>query len=196
VEPETEPLVPLLRRVREGSPEAAEALFTEVYAELRRRAGRALRSQRRDHTLTPTALVHEVWLKMARPDAGVGAQDRAHFLAIASRAMRQVLLNHARDRGARKRGGDAPRKRVTLAGAWRSDGGAATDLLALHEALAQLEALDQRQARIAQWRLLAGLSVAETASLLGVSTRTVELDWRMAKDFLAARLGSRPASRG
>ena len=184
----------LLERTRDGSAEASAALFEHLYAELRRRAGRALRSQRRDHTLAPTALVHEVYLKLVRPGGAGAPEDRAHFLAIASRAMRQVLLNHARARAARKRGGDAPRKRVTLAEAWRP-GGSATDVLALSEALGQLDALDERQGRIAQLRLLGGLSVAETAALLGVSTRTIELDWRMAKEFLASRLDPRPTPR-
>jgi len=195
VQSPTPPISQLLERARDGSAEASAALFEHLYADLRRRAGRALRSQRRDHTLAPTALVHEVYLKMIRPDGAAAFEDRAHFLAIASRAMRQVLLNHARGRSAHKRGGETPRKRVTLSAVGRP-GGQATDVLALNEALGQLEALDERQGRIAEMRLLGGLTVAETAALLGVSTRTVELDWRMAKDFLAARLDPRPVPRG
>jgi RNA polymerase sigma factor (TIGR02999 family) len=183
----------LLERLRDGDPQAAEALFALLYEDLRRIAGRLFRSQRRTHTLEPTALVHEAYLKMVGADRAQGYADRAHVLAVAARAMRQVLANHARDRAAQKRGGGADRERVTLAGV-AGTGGAAVDAVAFHEALDRLAALDDRQARIAEMRLLGGLGVEEVAVLLGVSTRTVELDWRMAKQALAAWLA--PATEG
>jgi RNA polymerase sigma factor (TIGR02999 family) len=184
----------LLERVRAGDEEAARALFDRLYADLRRIAGRLFRRQRAGHTLDATSLVHEAYLKIA--GAPARWNDSAHALAVGARAMRQVLANHARDRGARKRGGDAARARVTLAGV-AEDGPDAdgVDLLDFHEALERLASLDERQARIAEMRLLGGLPVETIATLLGVSTRTVELDWRMAKETLARHLGG-PAPPG
>jgi RNA polymerase sigma-70 factor (ECF subfamily) len=183
----------LLERLRAGDPEAAEALFSILYEDLRRIAGRLFRSRGVAHTLEPTALVHEAYLKMAGGGGAGAYADRAHVLAVAARAMRQVLANHARDRTARKRGGGTPRDRVTLAGV-AGPAGSAVDAVAFHEALDRLAGLDDRQARIAEMRLLGGLSIEEIAVLLGVSTRTVELDWRMAKRALAAWLA--PATEG
>jgi RNA polymerase sigma factor (TIGR02999 family) len=179
----------LLVRAREGDPDASRALFARIYDDLRRVAGRLFRSQRGGHTLAATALVHEAYLKMAGASKP-SWNDRAHALAVGARAMRQVLANHARDRAAQKRGGDAERARVTLAGVAAGD--VTVDLVAVHEAFERLEALDERQARIAQLRLLGGLSTEEIATLVGVSTRTVELDWRMAKRVLARSLGDAP----
>jgi len=183
----------LLERMNSGDPQAAEALFGILYEDLRRIASSLFRSQRRAHTLEPTALVHEAYLKMVGAERAASWQDRAHVLAVAARAMRQVLANHARDRAAEKRGGGALRERVTLAGV-EGCGGAAVDAVAFHEALDRLAGLDDRQSRIAEMRLLGGLSIEEIAVLLGVSTRTVELDWRMAKDALASWLA--PATEG
>jgi RNA polymerase sigma factor (TIGR02999 family) len=180
----------LLERVRAGDAEAERALFDRLYADLRRIAGRLFRSQRAGHTLDATALVHEAYLKVAGGGAAAQWNDSAHALAVAARAMRQVLANHARDRAAAKRGGGAARARVTLAGV--ADPGPdaiGVDLLDFHDALERLAALDERQARIAEMRLLGGLPVETIATLLGVSPRTVELDWRMAKETLAKHLG-------
>jgi RNA polymerase sigma factor (TIGR02999 family) len=178
-------LIPL---VRAGDAAAAQELFAALYGELRRIAERVFRSQGPEHTLQPTALVHEAYLKMVRPGAAAPWQDRAHVLAVAARAMRQVLVNHARDRGAIKRGGGVARERVTVDAAPDAGGSAGLDALALDEALERLAALDERQARIAEMRLFGGLSTEEIATLLGVSTRTIETDWRMAKDVLARSL--------
>jgi RNA polymerase sigma factor (TIGR02999 family) len=184
----------LLDRVRAGDADASRALFDRLYADMRRIAGRLFRSQRSDHTLEPTALVHEAYLKMAGAGAEAAWKDGAHALAVAARAMRQVLANHARDRKAEKRGGDLERERVTLAGLEGGPGDGALDVVAFHEALERLQALDERQGRIAEMRLLGGLSTDSIALLLGVSTRTVELDWGMAKSTLRAFLsGDRPA---
>jgi RNA polymerase sigma factor (TIGR02999 family) len=175
----------VLERLRGGEPEAAGQLFDLCYAELRGLAGAVFRSQPKGHTLAPTALVHEAYLKM------VGGQrewkDRVHFFAVAARAMRQVLINHARDKAALKRGGSGG-MRVTLSDAVAPGGGEA-DLVAVHEALEELRKLDERQGKIAELRFFAGLDNKEIAEALGVSLRTVELDWKMAKETLAKKLG-------
>jgi len=187
----------LLERVRAGDVEASRELFDRLYADMRRIAGRLFRSQRAGHTLEPTALVHEAFVKIAGRENEARWKDGSHALAVAARAMRQVLANHARDRAAQKRGGGPARARVTLAGVAIGDAtGAGVDLLDFHDALERLAALDERQAKIAEMRLLGGLPVESIATLLGVSTRTVELDWRMAKDALARFLGSAEAGGG
>ena len=162
----------ILHRLRDGEAEAGNELFTMLYGELRVLADALFRSQRRDHTLEPTAVVHEAYLKMLGGKKGEW-QDRAHFFAVAARAMRQVLVNHARDKAALKRGGGQAGGRVTLADA------AAQDVAS---------ELDERQARIAELRFFAGLNHPEIAEVLGRSLRSVELDWKMAKDWLAQRL--------
>jgi RNA polymerase sigma factor (TIGR02999 family) len=160
--------------------------FDELYRELHEMAGRIFRSQRSNHTLQATALVHEAYLKMAGREGAWN--DRTHFLATAARAMRQILVNHARDRGAAKRGGGVDRQRVTLSGVPLPEGALDLDVLSLHEALEELGTLDPRQARIAELRTFGGLTNKETAEAVGVSLRTVELEWRMAKDFLSRKL--------
>jgi RNA polymerase sigma factor (TIGR02999 family) len=175
----------ILARARSGDAAAAQAVFDRLYDDLRRIAGALFRSQRKDHTLEATAVVHEAYLKMVGSGSPRSWQDRAHALAVGARAMRQVLANHARDRAAAKRGGAVARDRVTVSGLAQVDGDRSVDAAALHEALDRLAALDERQGRIAEMRLLGGLSVDEVAVLLGVSPRTVELDWRMAKQTLS-----------
>jgi RNA polymerase sigma-70 factor (ECF subfamily) len=178
----------LLGRLRDGDEGAAEPLFGLLYGELHRLAGAIFRSQRASHTLQPTALVNEAYLKMIRPNAEW--QDRAHFCGVAAKAMRQILINHARDRGALKRGGGAPVRSLTISDAVEARGGGRElDILALNEALEALADLDARQAKIAELRFFGGLTNKEVAESLGVSLRTVELDWSMAKGWLAGRLG-------
>ena len=174
-----------LERLRAGDPAAAERVFSLLYDELRRIAERVFRSQRPDHTLQATALVHEAYLKMVDAPGAQDWKDRAHVLAVGVRAMRQVLANHARDAAAQKRGGGEARARVTLAGLGADGGDRAVDAAAFHEALDRLAALDERQAHIAEMRLLGGLPTEHVATLLGVSPRTVELDWSMAKRRLS-----------
>ncbi|RMD66389.1 MAG: sigma-70 family RNA polymerase sigma factor [Planctomycetota bacterium] len=167
---------------------SADQLFHEVYDELHRLAGRKLRQERSDHILQPTALVHEVYMRMAE-QRRVQWQGRTHFLAVAAQAMRRVLIDHARARQAAKRGGGWDR--VTLTGVGGQEGPSPTDLvdaLALHEALDDLALLHERQAQVAQARLYAGMTVAEIAQALGVSERTVKNDWRVARAWLAAKL--------
>jgi RNA polymerase sigma factor (TIGR02999 family) len=182
----------LLERVRAGDEDASRELFERLYADMRRIAGRLFRGQRRGHTLDATALVHEAFLKVAGRGNEARWKDGAHALAVAARAMRQVLANHARDRAAHKRGGGLSRARVTLAAVAdpaAAGSGGEVDLLDLHDALERLAALDERQGRIAEMRLLGGLPLETIATLLGVSLRTVELDWRMAKETLGRALG-------
>jgi RNA polymerase sigma-70 factor, ECF subfamily len=179
----------LLERVRAGDRSADDALYALLYEDLKRIATRLFRGRSAGHTLGPTALVNEAYLKLAGAGSEARWKDSAHALAVAARAMRQVLVNHARDRTAEKRGGK-DRRRLTLSGLASSpDDDRAVDAAALNEALERLEALDPRQARIAEYKLLGGLSTDQIAELLGVSPRTVELDWRMAKDVLARWLG-------
>jgi RNA polymerase sigma factor (TIGR02999 family) len=179
----------LLERVRAGDDAAKDELYALLYEDLHRIAGRLFRG-RGAHTLGPTALVNEAYLKFAGAGSERTWKDSAHALAVAARAMRQVLANHARDRAAQKRGGADARRRFTVSGLASPSDDRAVDAAALHEALARLEALDARQARIAELKLLGGLSTDQIASLLGVSPRTVELDWRMAKTMLAEALGA------
>jgi len=175
----------LLGRIRDGDPVASEELFGLLYPQLRNLAGAVFRSQKANHTLQPTALVHEAYLKMMKP--GAAWEDRAHFCSVAAKAMRQILVNHARDRNALKRGGGAVGRSLTVADAV-AEGGHELDILALHEALEDLAKLDERQASIAELRFFGGLTSKEVAEALGVSLRTVELDWSMAKSWLASRL--------
>lgn len=155
-----------------------------VYDELRALARSFFGRQRSDHTLEPTALVHDAYVRLVHQDK-VDWNGRAHFFATAARAMRQILVNHAEAKGAQKRGGGW--NRVTLAVA-DTDTERVVDILALEEALTRLEALDSRQARVVELRYFARMTIEETASVVGVSPRTVELDWRMAKAWLAKEL--------
>jgi RNA polymerase sigma factor (TIGR02999 family) len=176
----------ILGRLRDGDPDAGEELFGLLYPQLRGLAGAIFRSQKANHTLQPTALVNEAYIKMMKP--GAAWEDRAHFCSVAAKAMRQILVNHARDGAALKRGGGAVGRSITVADAV-DEGGGELDILALHEALEDLAQLDERQAKIAELRFFGGLPNKEVAEVLGVSLRTVELDWSMAKGWLASRLG-------
>ncbi|MFI4855547.1 MAG: ECF-type sigma factor [Phycisphaerales bacterium JB065] len=167
-----------------GQPNSDDAIgFDEAYATLRALAGAQFRAQGSDHTLQPTALVHEAFVRLARADATMPV-DREHLLALASRAMRQVLVDHARKKAALKRGGDAGH-RVTLSGIGTQS---EWDVLEIHDALTRLAELDSRQARIVELRFFGGLSVEQTAAALAVSERTVYLDWQMAKAWLWSEL--------
>jgi RNA polymerase sigma factor (TIGR02999 family) len=145
-----------------------------------------MRDQPESHTLQPTALVHEVFLKLF---SGVEREweDRQHFLSVAAKAMRQILVDHARSKGRKKRGGDAERDPLEGLAAPIADFGA--DLGDLDDALTALETEDARAASVVELRFFAGLSVVEVASQLGISTRQVERDWTYAKVWLRRRLG-------
>lgn len=163
-----------------------------VYGELRALAQHYMRQQRPGHTLQATALVNEAFLRLARVDP-LAFNDRAHFMAVAAKAMRQILINHAETKGAAKRGGgDAPRERVHLdtASSLADDGLDAADVLAINNALNRLEALDARKANVVEAKLFGGLTHQEIADALGISLTTVESDWRMAKAWLAKELAA------
>jgi RNA polymerase sigma factor (TIGR02999 family) len=165
----------------------AEPSVDALYRELRALAGSYFRGQPAGATLSPTGLVHEVWLRLAQAPAAEW-KDRGHFFAIAATAMRQILVDQARRRRAAKRGG-AVKERVTLSGvpAW----GSPVDVVAVDELLGKLAALDARLGRLAELRLFGGLTQEEAAEALGVSLRTVQSDWRKAKAWLIAELGAR-----
>jgi RNA polymerase sigma factor (TIGR02999 family) len=184
-EPEPE-VTALLRDWSGGDRAALERLMPLVYAELRKVAAGYLKSERPDHTLQPTALVHEAYLRLV-DQRGVNWQNRAHFFGIAAQMMRRILVDHARRRQAAKR--DAPVFRLETAGG----AGAEKDpeLLALDVALEGLEALDPRQARIVELRFFGGLTVEETAEVAGISPATVKREWQTARAWLAREI--RPA---
>jgi len=181
----------LLVRWRQGDREAQERLMELVYADLRRRAAGYLRRERPGHTLQPTALVHEAYLRLLDQDRVVW-QNRTHFLAVAASMMRRVLVDHSRRQKARKRGGSGTR--VTLDDAFSPVATRGLDLLALDEALAELAALDEQLARIVELRAFGGLEVEETANALGISPATVKRRWTFALAWLQHRLrsGARP----
>ena len=180
----------LLGRLRgEGTAreDATERLAELLYPELRQIAARLMRGERRSHTLQPTAIVHEAFLRLVG-DQAIGWQDRAHFLGIAARVMRRVLVDHARRRGATKRGSGGDR--VTLDEDAFSSPDPAFDLLALDDLLTRLAAIDQRAAHIAELRIFGGLTVRETAEELAISVRTVSTDWTMARLWLSKEFTS------
>lgn len=175
----------LLEDVVRRRPGAESELLEIVYVELRAIAGSFFKVQNAAHTLQPTALVHEAFLKMMG-GGSASYENRAHFIGVAAKAMRQVLIGHARARRAAKRGGDAGR--VSLSGIVLSESATEIDALDVHELLERLARIDERQARIVELRFFAGLSVPETALVLGISDRTVELDWRLARAWLRREL--------
>lgn len=178
----------LLRAWGDGDQAALDALVPSVEQELRRLARIYMHGERREHTLQPTALVNEVYLRLIDA-AGIRWQDRAHFFGISARLMRRVLVDHARSRGYLKRGGQ--RRRVTLDGHDAAAPESTVDLLVLDEALTALADVDERKCRVVEMRYFAGASVDEAAVALGVSSDTVKRDWRIAKlwllNFLAGR---------
>lgn len=175
----------LLAAVSGGDIASESALLQMVYGELRAVAGAFFRSERTDHTLEPTALVHEAFVKLVRGPA-VSWESRAHFVAIAARAMRQVLIDHARIKRARKRSSDGVR--VTLSGIAMDEKPCVIDAINISDQLDRLAQVDARQARIVEMRFFAGMTTREIATVLGVSERTVELDWRMARAWLRREL--------
>lgn len=175
----------LLRAWRLGDQAAFDRLTPLVYDELRRRARHYLRAERPNHTLRPTALVHEVYLRMVHLDR-VDWRDRSHFFALAARQMRRILVDSARARRYRKRGGGAVN--VTFDEALAASA-RAPDLVALDEALDLLARQDDRKARVVELRFFGGLTNEEIAAVLGVSTDTVTRDWQMAKLWLRRELG-------
>ena len=182
---EREQVTRILGRVAEGDSAAAGELLPLVYDELRRLAQSHLRQQPAGHTLQATALVHEAYLKLAStPNAAW--QSRAHFLAVAATAMRQILSNHARDKRADKRGG--ARFRVTLAEGQVEESAPDFDPLELDDVLTRLAGLDRVQSRVVELRFFSGMSVEEIAHVMEISPATVKREWRAARAWLNAEL--------
>ncbi len=174
----------LLARLGKGDSQAEEALIPLIYEQLRAVAVRRFKEQRRDHTLQPTALVHEAFVKLMGSDHDW--ESRAHFVSVASRAMRQVLQDHARAKSSAKRGADA--QEVPLDQATINVDNNAIDLVDLNQALEKLSEMDSRQARVVELRFFGGLSAGEIARVLDVGERTVVRDWRHARAWLSREL--------
>jgi RNA polymerase sigma factor (TIGR02999 family) len=172
----------LIARWRAGDERALKDLLPLIYEQLHRVARQHLRNQRPDHTLQTTALIHEAYLRLAG-GASVSVRDHNHFVALASRMMRQVLVDHARARLADKRQGGV---RVTLGEA--ADVADEVDVLGVDEALTRLSELDEQQARVVELRFFGGLSIQETADALRISESTVKRDWVMARAWLSREL--------
>ena len=169
-----------------GDQVALERLMPLVYSELRRLAGNYLRRERAGHTLQPTALVNEAYLKLI-DQRNARWQNRAHFFGIAAQLMRRILVDHARQRQAAKRGGvDQQRLSITSAEAVVKQ--PEVDLLALNEALDELAEMDPQHSRIVELKFFGGLSIEETAEVLGISHATVERDWKLARAWLRRQL--------
>lgn len=175
-------LTDLLAEASDGNREAFDRLVPLVYDELRQLASARLRAERAGHTLNTTALVHEAYVRLVRQER-VEWQGRAHFFALASQAMRRILMNYAAARNAQKRQGGAPH--VDIDGvADRLAAGQATELLALDEALRTLESFNERGARVVEYRFFAGLTHDEIAEVMGLSEATVRRAWRAARAWL------------
>jgi RNA polymerase sigma factor (TIGR02999 family) len=191
-EPSSPEITALLLDWSGGDRGALERLTPLVYAELRRRAAGLLRRERAAHTLQPTDLIHEAFLRLV-DQRRVQWHNRAQFFAVAAGLMRRILVDHARRRGRAKRGGSAIHVSVdpsAVAAEGASAAGADADVLALDEALTRLAALDERQARMVELRFFGGLSLEETAAALGLSLTTVKDELRVAKAWLRRELGA------
>lgn len=181
-----EGITQLLVNWSNGDQTALEKLMPLVYGELRKLAGNYLRRERPGHTLQPTALVNEAYLKLV-DQRQAKWQNRAQFFGVAAQLMRRVLVDHARTHQAEKRGG-SDHKRLSITSAERLVQQPKVDLLALHEALQDLAKLDVQQEQIVELRFFGGLSIEETAQVLGIGHATVERDWKIARAWLRRRL--------
>jgi len=180
-------LTALIRRAQTGDAEAANALFTATYPELRRLARARLRGGGRSTVVDTTSIVHEYYLRFAGGD-GAALADRAHFMRYASRAMRAIIIDLARRRLAARRGGGAPHLTLSVGAAGTLAG--EEELVRVHEALEELAALDERMAEVVALRYFGGLTEPEIAEALGVTDRTVRRDWEKARAWLAEALRS------
>ena len=180
----------LLKELKLGNKDALGRLIPLVYRELRLRAAQYLQAERTGHTLQPTALVHELYLRLVQQDHA-DWKDRAHFLAVAAQLMRRILVDYARARAAAKRDGMATR--IEIAGFELSGEAPRTEeILAVDEALDRLAELDPQQTRVVELRYFAGLTIEETAEALGISARTVKREWAMASAWLRNELLEKP----
>jgi RNA polymerase sigma factor (TIGR02999 family) len=177
----------LLLQAGRGIESAREALLPLVYEELRRIAARYLRRERRDHTLQPTALVHEAYLRLI-DQRQVDWRNRAQFVGLAAIMMRRVLVNHARERVAARRGGDSDRVPLTVAVDEFDQ--PQVDVLNLHQALDRLHAVDARKSRVVELKFFGGLTTAEIAEVMQISPATIERDWSFARAWLYRSIGA------
>jgi RNA polymerase sigma factor (TIGR02999 family) len=185
--PDSSTLTTLFLDWRKGNPDAGHQVAEILYQELRQLASHYLRQERRDHTLQPTALVHELYLRLFGAGEPVAWQNRAHFFAVAAKTLRRILVDYARAQQADKRGGKQVKVSLTAA-----EGFAESDnegLLAIDEALQQLAQLQPRAAQVIELRFFAGLTDEESAEVLGVSVITVKRDWKFARSWLLTQLG-------
>jgi len=174
----------LLSEVSRGDQAAIDALFEKVYGELRALAGDYFRRERPDHTMQPTALVHEAYVRLVGSDH-ITWENRAHFFNVAAQVMRNIMVDHARKHGAEKRGSG---KKISLDEAISLSAEQNLDLVELDDALKQLALLDEQQGRIVELRFFGGLKLEEVAQVLGVSPATVSREWLKAKLFLKSQL--------
>ncbi len=177
----------LLAAWREGSEKARDEVFVIVYQELRKLAHRHLSRERPDHTLETTALVHELYLKLCS-SAPAGWRDRAHFLALAARQLRHILIDYARTAARQKRGGG--RIRVTLSELPDAAAPLEEDVISLNDALSRLEKLAARPAQVVELRFFAGMTENEIAEVVGASVATVKRDWDFARSWLVTQLAT------
>ena len=187
----------LLERWKDGEDTAEDLLIQLVYTELKQLASRFLRRERADHTLPPTGLVHEAYLRLVRSDLRAGlVENRVHFFAVAAQAMRRILVEHARRYQAQRR--PSPHLRVPMEGAVERFRVApqASEVLAIDEALDRLRAIHPRQAKVVELRYFAGLTEGEVAEALEVSRSSVARDWRLARLMLRRWVGEAPEAQG
>ena len=184
--PASEQITLWLANWRQGDQNASERLFSVVYPQLRRIAARFLGSERNDHTLEPSALVNELYVRLIGSEP-VAFNDRAHFFALAAQTMRRILIDHARVRIAHKRGGEQQRVSLSAVEGW-SPVSYNQDLVDLDQALSRLEKADTRAARVVELHFFGGLQEEEIAEVLNVSVITVKRDWKVARAWLIGRL--------
>lgn len=188
-DPRNRPITRLLHEWQEGNKEALDELLPYVYDDLKRRASAYLKSERREHTLQTTALVNEAYLRLVDKHE-IQWEDRNHFFAIAAQAMRRILVDYARQRKRKKRGGskvDLPLDEARYFSSKESE----VDLEALDQALGRLAEFDARQAKIVELKYFGGMTLDETAELLGISNATVKRDWNLARAWLRRQLTSK-----
>ncbi|MCI0423796.1 MAG: sigma-70 family RNA polymerase sigma factor [Acidobacteria bacterium] len=176
----------LVTGLRQGDPAAIEKLIRVTYKELRRLAGHYMKSERPEHTLQPTALVHEVYLRIFA-NQPLEWNDQQHFFAVAAKQMRRVLLDYARASNAERRGGDF--QRLSMQDIETLPAKPSTHLLVLDEALEKLNEVDPRASQVVELRYFGGLTESEAASVLGISVATLKRDWEFGKAFIARQMG-------
>jgi RNA polymerase sigma-70 factor (ECF subfamily) len=176
------PITQILSELKNGEQHALDELLPMVYDELRRLANSYLRKERSNHTLQPTALVHEAYLRLVGQHE-INWQNRAHFFGVSARLMREILIEYARGRSRQKRGGEF-KTQIELDSAVSFSSAKQLDVVAVDEALTKLEKLDERQARIVEMKFFGGLTVEEIAEVLGISPATVKREWSTAKLLL------------